>query len=76
MAAQNTKQEKAINLLKQGLAYINFDAAKKGEATKKLEKSNQLPSELQELEDHQQYLANKCRRKYTVIDRQIKSLKN
>ena len=43
----------------------------------KMEKENdQLRSELQQLENYNQYLASECRRKDTIIDKQKHSLKN
>ena len=42
----------------------------------KMEKENdQLRSELQQLENYNQYFANECRRKDTIIDRQKPFLK-
>ena len=49
----------------------------KSEALEKMEKENdQLRSELQQLENYNQYLASECRRKDTITDRQKHSLKN
>ena len=43
---------------------------------KKEKENDQLRSELQQLENCNQYLASECRRKVTIIDRQKHSLKN
>ena len=59
------------------LADLKSILIKKSEAIKKMEKDNdQLRSELQQLENYNQYLASECRKKDTIIDRQKHSLKN
>ena len=76
-AARNAEQEQSIDLLKQELSDLKGNTDKKSEATEKMEKENdQLRSELQQLENYNQYLASECRRKDTIIDRQKHSLKN
>ena len=63
-AAKNADQEQSIEVLKQELAVLKVNAAKKGEAIEKMERmDNQLLSELEQLEHYSQYLANKCRKK-------------
>ena len=70
-AARNAEQEQSIDLLKQELADLKVNTDKKSDAMEKMEKENdQLRSELQQLENYNQYLASECRRKDTVIDRQ------
>ena len=76
-AARNAEQEKSINLLKLDLADCKFNASKKSKALEKPEREvNQLRSELQQLEHCNHYLAAECRRKGTVIESQMNSLKN
>ena len=76
-AARNGEQEQSIDLLKQELADLKVNTDKKNKAMEKMEKENdQLKSELQQLENYNQYLANECRSKDTIIDRQKHPLKN
>ena len=76
-AAGNAEQEQSIDLLKRELADLKVNTDKKGESMEKIDKENdQLRSELQQLENYNQYLASECRRKDTIIDRQKHSLKN
>ena len=75
-AARNAQQEQSIEVLKQELADLKVKAAKKGEAIKNMEKmNNQLRSELEQLEHYNQYLANECRKKHSLIDRQKSTLR-
>ena len=63
-AARNAEQEQFIGVLKQDMADLKIKAAKKGEASKKMEKMNdQLSSELEQLEHYNQYLPNQRRPK-------------
>ena len=76
-AARNAEQKQSIDLIKQELADLKSILRKKCEAMEKMEKENdQLRSELQQLENYNQYFASECRRKDTIIDRQKHSLKN
>ena len=76
-AAGNAEQDQSIDLLKQELADLKVNTDKKSEAMENMEKENdQRRSELQQLENYNQYLASECRRKDTIIDRQKHSLKN
>ena len=76
-AARNAEQEQSIDLLKQELADLKVSTDKKSGAMEKMDNENdQLRSELQQLENYNQYLASGCRRKDTIIDRQMLSLKN
>ena len=59
------------------MADLKVNTDKKSEAMEKMEKENdQLRSELQQLENYNQYLASECRWKDTIIDRQKHSLEN
>ena len=65
-AARNAEQEQSIDLLKQELADLKVNTDKKSDAMEKMEKENdQLRSELQQLENYNQYLTSECRRKDT-----------
>ena len=76
-AARNAEQEQSIDFFKQELADLKVNTDIKSKAMEKREKENdQLRSELQQLENYNQYLASECRRKGTIIDRQKHSLKN
>ena len=57
----------------QELANLKVNAAKKGEALKKMEKmNNQLQSEHKQLEHYNQYLANENRKKVvSLIDKRF-----
>ena len=76
-AARYAEQEQSIDLLKQKFADLKVNTNKKSEAMEKMEKENdQFRSELQQLENYNQYLASECRRKHTIIDRQKLCLRN
>ena len=76
-AARNGEQEQCTEVLKLELADLKVKVAKKSEAIKKMEKMNdQLRSELEQLEHYNQYLANKCRKKDSLIDRQKSTLRH
>ena len=65
--ARNAEQEQLIEVLKQELADLNVKAAKKGEATNKMEKlDKQLRSEFEQLEQYNQYLADDCQKKILI----------
>ena len=65
-AARNAEQEQSIEVFKQELAHLKVKVAKKGEAIKNIEKMNdQLKSELEQLEQYNQYFANECRKKFS-----------
>ena len=69
--------KKSIDLLKQELADLKVNTDKKSETMEKMEKEiDQLRSELQLLENYNQYLASECRRKDTIIDIEMHSSKN
>ena len=72
-AARNAEQEQSIEVLKQDLADLKDKVAKKGEAIENMEKINdQLRSELEQLEHYNQYLANECRKKDSLmIDKRV-----
>ena len=58
-AARNADQEQNIEVLKQELADLKVEAAKKDETIKQMDKTNdQFRSELEQLEDYNQFLAN------------------
>ena len=58
-AARNAEPEQSIDLLKQEFADLKVNTDKKSEAMEKMEKKNdQLRSELQQLENYNQYLAS------------------
>ena len=76
-AARNAEQEQSNELLKQEFAELKVKVGKKGEAIEKMEKLNdQLRSEPEQLEHYNQYLANECRKKDSLIDRQKSTLSN
>ena len=63
-AAGKAEQVQSVDVLKQELADLKVNAAKKGEPLKKIEKmNNQLRSELEQLKHLSQYFANECRKK-------------
>ena len=63
-AAKNAEQEYSLVVLKQKLANLKVNVAKKGEANQKNgENDDQLRSELEQLEHYNQYLANEKRKK-------------
>ena len=65
-----------IEVLKQELANLKVKVAKKGENIEKMERLNdQLRSELEQLEQYNQYLANGCRKK-SLIDRKKSTYRN
>ena len=65
-AARNAEQEQSIDLLKQELADLKVNTDKKSEAMEK--ENDQLRSELQQLENYNQYLASECRRNDIIIE--------
>ena len=73
-AARNAGQEQSIDLLKQESADLKVNTDNKSKAMEK--ENDQLRSELQQLENYNQYLASECGWKDTIIDRQKHSLKN
>ena len=71
------EEEQSIEVLKQELADLKDKAAKKGKAVDYMEKmKDQLRSEHEQWEHYNQYLANECRKKDSVIDRQKSTLRN
>ena len=74
---RNAEKEQSIEVLKQELVDFKAKAAKKGEAIKNMEKGNdQLKSELEQLEHFNKYLADECRKRDSLIDRQKITLRN
>ena len=73
MAARNAPQEQFIEVMKQELADLKVNAAKKDQGINKKEKMiEQLRSELEQPEHYNQYLANECRKKIlTLIDKRF-----
>ena len=75
-AISSAKQVKSVNLLKLELTNVYVSSAEENKTTEKPEKEiDQLRIEIQQLEPYNQYLANDCRRKDTVTERQRNSLK-
>ena len=72
-ADRNAEQEQSIEVLKQELADLKVKAAMKGEAIENMEiMNNQLRSELEQLEHHNQFLANECSKKIlSLIDKRV-----
>ena len=67
-AARSAAKEQSIEELEQEMADLKVKAAKKGEAIEKMGILNdQVKSELDQLEHHNQYLAYKCRKKFLSL---------
>ena len=65
-AARNTEQEQSIEALKQELADLKVKVAKKVEPIENMEKMNdQSRSELEQLEQNNQFLAKECQKRFS-----------